>query len=115
MNTLNNLTLPINYSQAIEMASATIRREFPVETVILFGSKSRGCGDEFSDTDLLLVTERPLNWREEKAVVERLFDIGMSFDVIFSPLFASHDEWENGIFQHFSIYTDIMRDGALVS
>jgi len=114
MKNLKNLHLPENYCLAIETASTAIKNEFPVETVILFGSKSRGGGDEFSDTDLLMVTERPLDWREEKAIIGRLFDIGMAFNVIFSPLFASHDEWEGGIFQSFPVYADIMRDGALV-
>ena len=115
MQNLKNIPLNSNDCAAIETAVTAIKREFPVETVILFGSKSRGSGDEYSDTDLLLVTKRPLNWREEKAVIDRLFDIGMAFDVIFSPLFASHEEWEGGIFQNFPVYADIMRDGALVA
>jgi predicted nucleotidyltransferase len=114
MNDLKNLHLPGNYCQVIELATTAIKSEFPIEAVILFGSQSRGCADEYSDTDLLMVTKRPLDWREEKAIIERLFDIGIQHDVIFSPLFASHDEWEGGIFQEFPIYADIMRDGVLV-
>jgi predicted nucleotidyltransferase len=115
MKSLKSIPLQKNDCLAIETAVATIKKEFPIETVILFGSKSRGGGDVHSDTDLLLVTKRPLHWREEKAVIKSLFDIGMAFDVIFSPLFASHDEWEDGVFQNFPVYADIMRDGALVS
>lgn len=115
MKSLKNIPLPENDCLAIETAGTTIKSEFPVETVILFGSKSRGGGDEYSDTDLLMVTERPLNWREEKAIIDRLFDIGMAFNVIFSPLFASHEEWDGGIFRKFPVYAEIMRDGALVA
>ncbi len=115
MKNLKSIHLPQNDCLAIEAAGTTLIKEFPVETVILFGSKSRGSSDEYSDTDLLLVTKRQLNWREEKAIIDRLFDIGMSFNVIFSPLFASHDEWEGGIFQKFPVYVDIIRDGAIVA
>lgn len=115
MKVLKNIPLQGNDCQAIEIAGATLKKEFPVETVILFGSKSRCSDNEHSDTDLLLVTNRRLTWREEKAIIDRLFDIGMTFNVIFSPLFASHDEWEGGIFQTFPLYADIMRDGALVT
>lgn len=114
MKDLRNIPLQKNDCLAIETAGAALIKEFPIETVILFGSKSRGSGDEHSDTDLLLVTKRRLNWREEKAIIDTLFDIGMAFNVIFSPLFASHDEWEGGIFQAFPVGADIMRDGALV-
>lgn len=115
MKSLKNIALPENDCLAIIEAGTIIKNEFPVETVILFGSKSRGDSDEYSDTDLLMVTERKLNWREEKAIIERLFDIGMGFNVIFSPLFASHEEWSGGIFQEFPVYEEIMRDGALVA
>lgn len=115
MKELKNLALRESEYRAIETAVKALKEAYPVETVILFGSRSRGGGDESSDIDLLIVTGRTLHWQEEKAVVDRLFDIGMAFDVIFSPLFASHEEWNGGIFSHFPVYGDIMRDGALVA
>jgi predicted nucleotidyltransferase len=104
-----------NEYRAIDTAVKELKDGYPVETVILFGSRSRGAGDEFSDIDLLIVIGRTLTWQEEKGVVDRLFDIGMEFDVIFSPIFATHEEWDGGIFRQFPLYGDIMRDGALVA
>jgi uncharacterized protein len=92
-----------------------LRTAFPVERVILFGSKVRGDFDQSSDIDLLVVTSCSLDWRQEKAVVEMLFDIGMEHDVIFSPLFASVQEWETGIFREFPVFREIVGEGALVS
>ena len=101
--------------EAIEAAVTTLKREFPIEQIILFGSKARGDADACSDIDLLLVTSHILHWTEEKAIVEALFDLGMMYDVIFSPLLVSSDEWEHGIFRELSIYEEILRDGAVVS
>ena len=53
-----------------------LKRTFSVERAILFGSKARGDFDKSSDIDLLVITSRPLHWREEKAIVEALFDLG---------------------------------------
>jgi len=33
---------------------------------------------------------------------------------IFSPLFATPEEWENGVFKAFPIYDEITREGAMV-
>jgi predicted nucleotidyltransferase len=99
---------------ALEAAVSVLKKQFHVERVILFGSKARGDCDEHSDIDLLLITSRSLHWKEEKAVVGALFDIGMEYDVIFSPLFASGDEWEGGIFTEFPIYQEVTRDGTIV-
>ena len=52
---------------------------------------------------------------EEKSIIGVLFDIGIEYDVIFSPLFASGDEWEGGIFTQFPVYEEIMKDGAIVA
>ena len=99
---------------AIEEAARTLKSRFSIEEIILFGSKARGDHDAFSDIDLLLVTTEPLHWKDEKAIVEILFDIGMSHDVIFSPLFASKEEWNGGLFTQFPIYSEILRDGGVL-
>ena len=99
---------------AIEAVARTLKSQFLVEEIILFGSKARGDHDAFSDIDLLLVTTKPLHWKDEKAIVEILFDIGMTHDVIFSPLFASKEEWKGGLFAQFPIYSEILRDGAVI-
>ena len=114
MRTWDNISLLERERQAIKKAVKMLKSQFPVSSVILFGSKVRGEDDEHSDIDFLLVTSRALDWKEEKAVVEVLFDIGMEYDVIFSPLFASSDEWNGGIFVQFPVYEEISRDGAII-
>lgn len=115
MKTLKESALTKKERDGIKAAVETLKREFPVDQVILFGSKARGDSNEHSDIDLLLITSRPLHWKEEKVVIETLFEIGMEYDVIFSPLFASREEWEGALFRKFPVYNDIMRDGAIVA
>jgi predicted nucleotidyltransferase len=114
MRTWDNIPLLGRERQAIKEAVKMLKTQFPVSNVILFGSKVRGEDDEHSDIDFLLVTSRALDWKEEKVVVEILFDIGIAHDVIFSPLFASSDEWDGGIFVQFPVYEEISRDGAII-
>jgi len=114
MKSFESASLMKNESEAIEAAIRMLKSEFSVSKVILFGSKARGDHDEHSDIDLLVVASKLLHWKEEKAIIGALFDIGMKYDVIFSPLFTSVDEWENGIFTEFPVYQEISRDGAVV-
>ena len=115
MKNIDKAPLPDREREAIERAVHTLKKHFPVERVILFGSKARGNYDTDSDIDLLVITTRELHWKEEKSVVHMLFDIGMEYDVIFSPLFATKEEWEGGIFTKFPIYQEILKDGAIVT
>jgi predicted nucleotidyltransferase len=114
MKSLDNVSLIKKEQEAMNAAVRVLKSQFSVERVILFGSKARGDSSEHSDIDLLLITSHPIHWREEKAIVEALFDLGMKYDVIFSPMFASLEEWERGIFKEFPIYREIMEEGAIV-
>ena len=93
MKTLEKTPLHQNEREAIETAVEEIRRKFPVDKVVLFGSKARGDSDQHSDIDLLIITLYTLHWKEEKAIRDLLFEIGLKYDVIFSLLFVSKDEW----------------------
>ena len=114
MKSFESVSLMKNESDAIKAAIKMLKSEFSVSKVILFGSKARGDHDEHSDIDLLVVASRLLHWKEEKAIVGALFDIGMEYDVIFSPLFTFSDEWERGIFTEFPVCREISHDGAVV-
>jgi len=113
MKTIDNLSLRDNEKKAIEEATRMLKEKFPVKEVILFGSKARGDYDEDSDIDLLLLTTRQIHWKERRAIVHALFDIGMEHDVIFSILDATVSSFENGIFTAFPIYDEITRDGVM--
>jgi predicted nucleotidyltransferase len=114
MKSFESVSLMKNESDAIKVAIKMLKSEFSVIKVILFGSKARGDHDEYSDIDLLVVASRLLHWKAEKAIIGALFDIGMEYNVIFSPLFTFSDEWENGIFTEFPVYQEILQDGAVV-
>ena len=115
MKSLQQAPLLQREREAVEAAVRMLTMVFPIDHVILFGSKARGDADVYSDIDLLLLTARPLHWTEEKAIVEALFDIGMAYDVLFSPLCVSSEEWEGDLFQELPIYQEIRRDGAVVA
>ncbi|MBW1848960.1 MAG: nucleotidyltransferase domain-containing protein [Deltaproteobacteria bacterium] len=114
MKDFKSIKLSKDERLAIKAAAIMLKTRFSANEVILFGSKARGDHDEHSDIDLLVVASKLLHWREEKAIIGALFDIGMEYDVIFSPLFTFVDEWGNGIFTEFPVYQEISRDGAVV-
>ena len=112
MKNWENIILNPSERAALEKAVELLKTRFAMEQVIVFGSKARGEGDDYSDLDILLIGKGLLHWRKEKEAVEALFEIGQEYDVLFSPLFVSQDEWESGTFHEFPIYQEIMRDGA---
>jgi predicted nucleotidyltransferase len=115
VRSLNDLRLKENERKAVIEASRLLKEKFPVESVILFGSKARGDDDRESDIDLLLLTARSINWKERKAMIEALFDIELSHGVVISILDTPVSEWQKGIFTLFPIYEEINKQGALAA
>ena len=64
MKGLTDIPLKANEKEAILKAKQVLKAKFPVADVILFGSKARGDSDPESDIDLLVLTTRPIEWRE---------------------------------------------------
>jgi predicted nucleotidyltransferase len=115
MKNIEKTSLLKNERDALQQAVLFMKENYPLDKIILFGSKARGDSDQYSDIDILLITSRQLNWREEKQIVESLYDIGLKHDVIFSPLFASSSEWEEEVFRQLPIYKEIVSEGAVVA
>jgi uncharacterized protein len=97
---------------AVEAATRLLRSRFPVERVVLFGSKVRGTDDPESDIDLLVLTSRKLSWRERGELIEALFDIQLQHAVVISTLAVAAEEWERGLCSALPIHAEIEREGV---
>ena len=112
MRVLADIALSARDRAAIERAADVLRERFPVEQIILFGSKARGEDEAESDIDLLVLTRRPLSWPERCQVVESLFPIQLEFDVVFSTLEVAVQEWFEGLYQVLPLRQEVDRDGV---
>ena len=114
MKTIDELPLRDNEREAIREAKKMLKEKFPVKEVILFGSKARGDSDEESDIDLLLLTTKPLHWKERHAIVEALFDVEMKYDVVISIVVNTVYDWNEGICTVLPIREEINREGVVI-
>jgi predicted nucleotidyltransferase len=114
VKTLEDLALKNNEKQAIREATRMLKQRFPVKDVILFGSKARGDDDPESDIDLLLLTTRPIHWKERHSIIEALFDIEMKYDVVISIIVNPVNEWQTGLSSLLPIHEEINREGVTV-
>lgn len=113
MRKLEQLGLKTSDREAVRRASSILKQQFPVERVVLFGSKATGRDTPESDIDLLVLTRQPLDQAAKARIVEALFDLQMELRVVVSVLVASVEEWEHGYFQVLPIHREIERDGVL--
>lgn len=114
MKTLDKTRLALRERDALAEAVMLLKRQFPVERVVLFGSRARDEGDAESDLDLLVLTSRELGWRERKQLVDALFDIELAHDVVLAPLIVELRQWNDGPLTVVPLHSEIDRDGILL-
>jgi len=114
MKTIDDLPLRDNEKKAIREATRILKERFPVRDVILFGSKARGDSSDESDIDLLLLTSKPVHWRERHAIIDALFDVEMKHDVVISIVVNTLYDWNEGVCTVLPIHEEIAREGVAI-
>lgn len=114
MKTVADIDLLPRDRQAIDAAVRLLRAQFPIDKVILYGSKATGKDVDESDIDLLLLTSRELSWRERDAITDALFDIQLTYEVVISTLVVPAPAWRTGPYLVLPIHDEIERDGVAV-
>ena len=115
MRTLQEIALKEKDLSAVLEAADRLRAGFPVERIIIFGSKVKGRDDDISDIDIFLLTSRSVTWQEKSGIVRLLSRIGRQFDVLFDPIIHSTEEWDQGIPRYFPIHQEVEKEGILVA
>lgn len=84
---------------------------YPVARLVLFGSAARGETDEESDVDVLVLTEKPLTWKERDAISDQVFEINLRYGTNISTLVVDLPNWEGGPISVMPIREEIAREG----
>lgn len=113
MKKLDDIRLSGNDRAALAEATKLLRENYPIESIILFGSKSRGDDDPESDIDLLLLTTRPMSRPECHAISDDLFPIQLKYDVVLSPVIVSAEEWRSGLVSVLPIHDEVEEQGVV--
>jgi predicted nucleotidyltransferase len=112
MKGVQDIELSEKDRKAIIEAARVLRECFPIEGIILFGSKVRGDDDDESDIDLLVLTSRKMSWKERATITDALFDIQLVNDVVISTLIVDNEEWDSGLYQVLPIHDEVLREGV---
>jgi len=96
---------------ALRCAEA-IRRLYPEAEVIIYGSRARGKPKADSDLDLLVLTDRKLNVREEMFVMDTVYPIELESGLIICPMVEEKNRWYSDKYQVMPIARAIAKEGV---
>lgn len=113
MATLQSLsTLAAIDRQTIEEIATALTAGWPVESIVLYGSKARGDDTPESDIDLLVLTGRQLTPDEITRMRATARRIGLRLDTWPELYIRTSDEWWRGVYQAAPIRREIDAEGV---
>jgi predicted nucleotidyltransferase len=101
-----------NEQKAIEKLFKQIKDALNVKKLILFGSRTRGEAEEYSDIDILVLTENPRNFADRDKLSDASAEINVDFGVTISCLYYNEMEWETGDTINPLLRDNINREGV---
>jgi len=85
-----------------------------VESLILFGSRAYGnSSTENSDYDILIISEKELDWKEQDHIFDLLYSVQLDYDVVLDLHFLAKSEI-NTIRGRQPIFQKAMEEGLSV-
>lgn len=97
--------------QTIEEIAAALAADWPVDSIVLYGSKARGDDTPESDIDLLVLTGRPLTPDEIGRMRMTARHIGLRLGTWPELYIRTSDEWWHGVYQAAPIRKEIDAEG----
>ncbi|MHA1734618.1 MAG: nucleotidyltransferase domain-containing protein [Promethearchaeota archaeon] len=86
-----------------------------VDAVVLFGSVARGTDTRESDVDLLVLTSRPLDYRERFAVTDELQRVLSGIDELVSLHFLPAADFRANLERGYSFERGVRSEGILLA
>ena len=101
-------------SQALKELKKRLISAFDIEKMILYGSVARAEADRESDSDLLILTNQPMNRFERHRITDTIFEVNLLYGTNFSSLVVDQASWEAGPVSILPIREEIRRDGITI-
>jgi predicted nucleotidyltransferase len=97
--------------QTIAEIATSLPAGWPVDAIVLYGSKARGDDTPDSDIDLLVLTARPLTPEEAGRMREFVRRVGLRLGTWPEIYVRTSDEWWHGVYQAAPIRKEIDAEG----
>jgi len=101
-------------SKILSQIKKIVTEQEPKAKIYLFGSRSRGTANNYSDWDLLILLNKDkISQEDEQRITYPLYDLEFDMGEVISPMIYSEKEW-NTKHKITPFFQNVMREGRLL-
>lgn len=105
---------PVNADvELLKKCKEAIRQVVPDADVILYGSRARGDAGEYSDYDLLVLTNGPADIPVHKKMIENISPLELDGAVLTLAVY-NRQQWDTPLYRAMPFHENIDRDGVVL-
>ncbi|MFB0524613.1 MAG: nucleotidyltransferase domain-containing protein [Phycisphaerae bacterium] len=91
-----------------------IRQVVPDADVILYGSRARGEADEYSDYDILVLTNGPADIPVHEKMISSIFPLELDTGAVLTLIIYNRQQWDSTLYRAMPLHKNIDREGVLL-
>jgi predicted nucleotidyltransferase len=90
-----------------------IRRVVPDADVILYGSRARGDAGEYSDYDLLVLVDQPIDMALKDRILAGIYPLELETEAMLTVVTYNRHQWESPPYREMPFHKNVERDGVI--
>jgi hypothetical protein len=104
----------IEGSELLGECKAAIQKVAPECEVVLFGSRARGDGGEYSDFDLLVLIDGPADVSIKERLVSEIYPFELKSEQMISLVVYNKQQWDAPPYKTMPLHLNIDREGIVI-
>lgn len=96
----------------LDRCRQAIRRVVPDADIILYGSRARGDAQEYSDYDLLVLVDQPVNIALKDRILSSIYPLELETEAMLTLVTYNRRQWESLPYREMPFHENVERDGV---
>jgi predicted nucleotidyltransferase len=106
---------PINADiELLKNCKKAIRQVVPDADVILYGSRARGDAEEYSDYDILILTNGPISMSLKEKFYDYTLPIELETGAVLTLMTYNRQQWDTPLYRAMPFHKNVDRDGVIL-
>ena len=106
---------PVNAdAELLQRCKKAIRQVVPDADVILYGSRARGDAEEYSDYDILVLTNGPADIPVHEKMIESIYPLELDTGAVLTLIIYNRKQWNTPLYRVIPLHKNIDSEGVLL-